>query len=344
MDATRVGPSRSRLVRIRGGLVLLGCLAAAACAINPATGKNQLTVVSEEQRVAMGRQADTAVIATIGLHPDAARQTHIQQFGERLAATSERPDLPWTCRVVGDLAVNALRACRGTSTSWARPSVCRSGSGARLDGGTSPGPWSNRGRASCHVSWRRGRREENVRFARLPRSPSGHPARIGPSDRPAHDRDRRRIRDRSERRIDGGGRPKSDPGRIGVQARESGREVDQIRGRAKVRRSHVVIGSRSLIGTNEPPMESRRAMTEAGRASSNRPSHRGMKREVVPSCWRVRRSATKTARRALVDADANLVDAALDLALLAAAVSSGSSTGRAGLAPEASSTLPGCRP
>ncbi len=88
--------------------MFLGCLAAAGCAINPATGKNQLMLVSEDQGIAMGRQADTAIIATIGLYPDAAWQTYIQQFGERLAATSERPDLPWTFRVVDDPAVNAF--------------------------------------------------------------------------------------------------------------------------------------------------------------------------------------------------------------------------------------------
>lgn len=87
--------------------LLLG-ITAAGCAINPATGRNQLMLVSEEQGIAMGRQADAAVIATIGLYPDEAWQTYIQQFGERLAATSERPELPWTFRVVDDAAVNAF--------------------------------------------------------------------------------------------------------------------------------------------------------------------------------------------------------------------------------------------
>ncbi len=78
------------------------------CAINPATGKNQLMLVSEEQGIAMGREADPAIIATIGLYPDDTWQSYIQQFGEKLAATSERPDLPWTFRVVDDPAVNAF--------------------------------------------------------------------------------------------------------------------------------------------------------------------------------------------------------------------------------------------
>jgi predicted Zn-dependent protease len=65
-------------------------------------------LVSEEQGIAMGRQADTAIIAAVGLYPDAAWQSYIQQFGERLAVTSERPGLPWTFRVVDDPAVNAF--------------------------------------------------------------------------------------------------------------------------------------------------------------------------------------------------------------------------------------------
>jgi predicted Zn-dependent protease len=92
----------------RGSVWLFAGLVAGGCAMNPATGKNQLMLVSEDQEIAMGRQADTAVIATIGLYPDAAWQTYIQQFGARIAATTERPNLPWTFRVVDDPAVNAF--------------------------------------------------------------------------------------------------------------------------------------------------------------------------------------------------------------------------------------------
>jgi predicted Zn-dependent protease len=94
--------------RARGALALLAGFAASGCATNPATGRNQLMLVSESQEIQMGRQADTAVIATIGLYPDAAWQRYIQQFGARLAAGSERPKLPWTFRVMDDAAVNAF--------------------------------------------------------------------------------------------------------------------------------------------------------------------------------------------------------------------------------------------
>ena len=80
----------------------------AACAKNPATGSNQLMLVSESQEVEMGRQADQEIVASLGLYPDSAWQRYIQAFGSRLAAASERPNLPWTFRVVDDATVNAF--------------------------------------------------------------------------------------------------------------------------------------------------------------------------------------------------------------------------------------------
>jgi predicted Zn-dependent protease len=94
--------------RSRGLVWLFAGIVTSGCAINPATGNNQLMLVSEDQEIAMGRQADSAVITSIGLYPDPVWQRYIQQFGARIAATSERPNLPWTFRVVDDPAVNAF--------------------------------------------------------------------------------------------------------------------------------------------------------------------------------------------------------------------------------------------
>src|SRR5205823_13800609 len=89
-------------------LAALVPLVAAACAANPATGARQIMLVSESQEIAMGRDYDRQIVASIGLYPDSALQRYIQQFGMRLAATSERPNLPWTFRVVDDPVVNAF--------------------------------------------------------------------------------------------------------------------------------------------------------------------------------------------------------------------------------------------
>ncbi len=79
-----------------------------SCYVNPATGKEQISLVSENQEIQMGRQSDQAIIAELGLYPDSAWQQYVRTLGLSLAAVSERPDLPWTFRVVDDPTVNAF--------------------------------------------------------------------------------------------------------------------------------------------------------------------------------------------------------------------------------------------
>jgi predicted Zn-dependent protease len=82
--------------------------AAAACALNPATGKRQLSLISEAQEVQMGREAAKSVGATVGLVDSPALQTYVQQVGRREAVASERPNLPWEFHVVDDASPNAF--------------------------------------------------------------------------------------------------------------------------------------------------------------------------------------------------------------------------------------------
>ena len=93
--------------RVPFALIVFAALAP-ACATNPATGERQLSLVSEAQEVAMGREAAQQVQQTIGLVEDADLQRYVQQVGRALAAESERPDLPWTFGVVEDAVPNAF--------------------------------------------------------------------------------------------------------------------------------------------------------------------------------------------------------------------------------------------
>lgn len=79
-----------------------------ACAVNPATGGRQLSLVSESQEIAMGREYDPQILAEMGTYPDSAIQRYVRALGEQMAAISERPNLPWTFRVVDDPLVNAF--------------------------------------------------------------------------------------------------------------------------------------------------------------------------------------------------------------------------------------------
>lgn len=88
--------------------LVAGLLTLASCSTNPATGKRQIALIGEEQEVAMGREADQQVGQQLGLYPDEDLQRYVNQLGQKLAAESERPNLPWTFRVVDDPMVNAF--------------------------------------------------------------------------------------------------------------------------------------------------------------------------------------------------------------------------------------------
>lgn len=83
-------------------------LALAGCSTNPATGKRQIAFIGEQQEIAMGREADQQIQQQLGLYPDQELQAYVNRLGQQLAAKSERPDLPWTFRVVDDPVVNAF--------------------------------------------------------------------------------------------------------------------------------------------------------------------------------------------------------------------------------------------
>jgi predicted Zn-dependent protease len=94
--------------RLRGPAIFLLAATLAGCARNPVTGRTQLALISEGQEIQMGRDASRQVEQSLGLVPDSALQAYVQRVGERLAAASERPQLPWTFRVVDDATPNAF--------------------------------------------------------------------------------------------------------------------------------------------------------------------------------------------------------------------------------------------
>jgi predicted Zn-dependent protease len=83
-------------------------LLAAACSFNPATGRLQLTTVSESEEIALGQEHDAQVVEALGLYDDERLASMVSEVGAKLVAQSERPELPWTFRVLDDPTVNAF--------------------------------------------------------------------------------------------------------------------------------------------------------------------------------------------------------------------------------------------
>ncbi len=124
---------RRRLGAALVALALGGTAALTGCAVNPATGGRQFTLFSEAQEIEMGRGYDPQIVAEMGLYPDDALQRYIQELGGRLAAQSERPNLPWTFRVLDDPLVNAF-ALPGGYIYVTRGILAHIGSEAELAG------------------------------------------------------------------------------------------------------------------------------------------------------------------------------------------------------------------
>jgi len=78
------------------------------CTTVAATGERHLSLVSEAQEVEMGKEYDGQIQQSLGVYNDPDLQKYIQDLGTRIAAKTERTNLPWTFRIADDPVVNAF--------------------------------------------------------------------------------------------------------------------------------------------------------------------------------------------------------------------------------------------
>lgn len=92
-------------------LTLAATMAAgvAGCSRNPATGRLQFGLVSEDDEITLGKEANEDVLEALGVYDESAAVTGmVDQIGAEVAAQTERPDLPWTFAVLDEPTVNAF--------------------------------------------------------------------------------------------------------------------------------------------------------------------------------------------------------------------------------------------
>ncbi len=102
--------SSTPIPAVRGRLLALtlAAVVAGACASNPVTGRREVSLMSEADEIAIGRQGDTEIRREMGVYADEELQRYVSGVGERIASVSHRPNLPWTFTVVDVPAVNAF--------------------------------------------------------------------------------------------------------------------------------------------------------------------------------------------------------------------------------------------
>ena len=79
-----------------------------ACSVNPVSGKKQLVLMSTEQEIAMGKEADPQIIAQYGLYENKELQSFITDKGKQMAAISHRPSLNYEFKIVDSEVLNAF--------------------------------------------------------------------------------------------------------------------------------------------------------------------------------------------------------------------------------------------
>lgn len=94
--------------RWTAGVVVLAAAAAVACAVNPATGKSQIMLVSEGSEISMGLSGAQDVKKSMASLDNPAVQNLVKTTGLRMAKQSERPALPWDFTVLDDPQINAF--------------------------------------------------------------------------------------------------------------------------------------------------------------------------------------------------------------------------------------------
>lgn len=91
-------------------VVILGLVfgALAGCAVNPATGRTDFVMMSEQQELDLGRRYNQEISQQNPRHADEKLQAYVQQIGERVAKSSHRSQLDYRFTVVDSPDINAF--------------------------------------------------------------------------------------------------------------------------------------------------------------------------------------------------------------------------------------------
>jgi len=97
---------KKKWVRFSAIFVLVAL--AASCAINPVTGKRELSFISEEGEISLGKETDGQIRQEYGVYADAALNAYVSAVGQRMVPITHRPKLPYSFQVLDTPVVNAF--------------------------------------------------------------------------------------------------------------------------------------------------------------------------------------------------------------------------------------------
>jgi len=104
------GDRRRRLRTVHGAWAVVGLMLAiaAACAVNPVTGQQQLSLLNEAQEVALGGQEHPNILSEYGAMATPALTRYVERVGQGLVRVSHRPNLTYHFTVLDSPILNAF--------------------------------------------------------------------------------------------------------------------------------------------------------------------------------------------------------------------------------------------
>ncbi|MFV8783800.1 M48 family metalloprotease [Microbulbifer sp. SA54] len=90
--------------------ILLGILLAATtgCAFNPATNRPDLVLMSQEKEIKIGREMHEKLVASTPIYNDPILTAYVEHVGQKIAKSSDRPDLTYHFTIIDSQDINAF--------------------------------------------------------------------------------------------------------------------------------------------------------------------------------------------------------------------------------------------
>ncbi len=89
-------------------LILLCCICLPGCANNPVTSQQQFMVITEEDELKIGQEADLVIKEKFGVYHDPILTGYIDRIGQDIAMHSDRPHIPYYFTILDSSIENAF--------------------------------------------------------------------------------------------------------------------------------------------------------------------------------------------------------------------------------------------
>ncbi len=102
---------RRNVVRLAAVVLVFGLVS--SCAVNPVTGRRQLSLISEQGEIEMGKETDAQIRQEYGFYEDKELTAYVTRVGMTMAPLTHRPKLEYHFAVLDTPVVNAFAAPGG---------------------------------------------------------------------------------------------------------------------------------------------------------------------------------------------------------------------------------------